>query len=133
MPGDPIFNDVHGILQHEFIFGEVINEQCDELIGKGNLRFLDDIALHTKKSVIIETWHVQGVMEGSSDSGIGIKFLIILIHSTIFRRCFDIARSDKMFLPIFDVIEFNNVNQSLGSYHQSLDHLFCSIFTLIDL
>lgn len=100
----------------------MINEQCDKLIGKSNFRFIDDVTLHTKKSVIIETWHVQRVMEGSSDSGIGIKFLIILIHSAIFRRGFDIAWSDKMFLPIFDVIEFDNVNQSLGSYHQSLDH-----------
>jgi len=133
VPGDPIFDDVHGILQHEFIFGEVINEQCDKLIGKGNFGFIDDVTLHTKKSFSIETWHIQRVMEGSSDSGIRIKFLIILIHSTIFRRSFDIAWSDKMFLPIFDVIEFDNVNQSLGSYHQSLDHLFCSIFTLIDL
>lgn len=37
MSGNPVFDDVHSILQHKFIFGEMINEQCDKLIGKSDL------------------------------------------------------------------------------------------------
>lgn len=84
---------------------------------------MKDLTLHIEQSFIIETWHIQWVMESCPDSGIGIEFLIILINSFILWRCFNIAWSDKMFLPIFDVIKLDNVDQSLGPYHQSLNHL----------
>jgi hypothetical protein len=70
MSGNPFFNQLKRLREHDSIFGQVIKQERSKLITQRNLSSHDDLFLDVVKALVIEAWHVQDVLERGSDSGV---------------------------------------------------------------
>ena len=68
MPGNPLFNQLKRLGEHDSIFGQVIKQERSKLITQRNLSSHDDLFLDVVKALVVKAWHVQDVLERSSDS-----------------------------------------------------------------
>lgn len=130
MPGNPFFNQLKRLGEHDSIFGQVIKQERSKLITQRNLSSHDDLFLDVVKALVVKAWHVQDVLERSSDSGVRWELFDFFVHVFVGFGGFYIQWTDEVFAPFFDVSEANWVGERSAVDENALDH-FESRFLLL--
>lgn len=78
------------------------------MVGDGDFAFEEDLLLNVVQTFFVESGHVESVVEEGSDSRVGREFFVLLVHFFVLHRGFYVEGSNEMFVPFFNIVEFEH-------------------------
>ena len=81
--------------------------------------------MYIVESLLIQTRHIQSVMERGSDSGVGRELFVLFVHILELRGGFYSHRSDEVFVPLLKIVELKHFGEGFVTDKEFLNH-YCS-------